>query len=310
VDQRYRITEKAAVCLHDPRDSGKVKHDLLTLVRQRLFAIALGYEDNNDAAWLSKDPALKILAGKAPESAPDLASQPTLSRFENQVSAKDLRRLSIVLLDLYLKTHPGPRKVIVLDMDATDDPTHGKQQLSFFHGYYEEHMYHPLLVFDGRDGFPLATVLRPGNTHSSHRALAVLKRVIKKLQQAYPGALILFRADAGFAIPALYRYLEGQQELRYVIGFITNNRLLAKAAPLLEKAQRRYQETGEKQRLFTSFSYQADSWSRPRRIIAKVEYTHLGANQRFVVTNLSRSPQFVYDDIYVLRGTWKTTSRN
>jgi hypothetical protein len=302
LDQRYRIAENAARCLHDPREGRKVKHDLLTLVRQRLFAIAQGYEDNNDAATLAKDPAFKIMAGKAPESDGDLASQPTLSRFENRVTAKDLRRLSDRLLELYLKTHPGPRKVIVLDMDGTDDPTHGRQQLSFFHGYYEEYMYHPLLVFDGRDGFPLAAVLRPGNTHSSHGALAVLKRLIKKLKQAYPKALILFRADAGFAVPALYSYLEDQPETRYVIGFITNNRVLAKTAPLLLKAQRQYQETGEKQRLFTSFSYQAESWTKPRRIIAKVEYTHLGANQRFVVTNLSRNPQFVYDDIYVLRG--------
>ena len=302
LDQRYRLAENVARCLHDPREGHKVKHDLLTLVRQRLFAIAQGYEDNNDAATLAKDPAFKIMAGKAPESDGDLASQPTLSRFENRVTAKDLRRLSDRLLDLYLKTHPGPRKVIILDMDATDDPTHGKQQLSFFHGYYEEHMYHPLLVFDGRDGFPLAAVLRPGNTHSSRGALAVLKRLIQKLRQAYPKALILFRADAGFAVPALYNYLEGQPETRYVIGFITNNRLLAETAPLLAKAQRQYQETGEKQRLFTSFSYQAESWDKPRRIIAKVEYTHLGANQRFVVTNLSRTPQFVYDDIYVLRG--------
>jgi len=301
VDQRYRLTEKAARCLRDSREAHKVKHDFLTLVRQRMFAIAQGYEDNNDAATLARDPAFKIMAGKAPDSAGDLASQPTLSRFENGVTAKDLRRLSNWLLDLYLKTHPGPRKVIVLDMDATDDPTHGKQQLSFFHGYYEEHMYHPLLVFDGRTGFPLAAVLRPGNTHASHGALAVLKRLIKKLKKAYPKALILFRADAGFAVPALYRYLE-RQEVRYVIGFITNNRVLEKAAPLLVKAQRQYQETGEKQRLFTSFSYQAESWSRPRRIIAKVEYTRLGANQRFVVTNLSRNPQFIYDDLYVLRG--------
>jgi hypothetical protein len=302
VDQRYRIAEQAVACLHDPRDSAKVRHDLLTLVRQRLFAIALGYEDNNDAAWLAQDPALKIMAGRAPESAADLASQPTLSRFENRANTKDLRRLCDGLLKLYLKTHPGPRKVIVLDMDATDDPTHGNQQLSFFHGYYEEHMYHPLLVFDGQDGFPLAAVLRPGNTHSSKGALAVLKRLINKLREAYPKALILFRADAGFAIPAIYRYLEEQQEVRYVIGFITNNRVLEKAAPLLEKAQRQYQETGEKQRLFTSFSYLAESWNQPRRIIAKVEYTHLGANQRFVVTNLVRNPQFVYDEIYVLRG--------
>jgi len=302
VDQRYRLAEKAARCLRDSRVAHKVKHDLLTLVRQRLFAIAQGYEDNNDAATLARDPAMKIMVGRAPDSAGDLASQPTLSRFENGITAKDLRRLSDWLLELYLKTHPGPRKVIVLDMDATDDPTHGKQQLSFFHGYYEEHMYHPLLVFDGRDGFPLAAVLRPGNTHASKGALAVLKRLIKQLRKAYPKALILFRADAGFAMPAIYRYLEKQPDLRYVIGFITNNRLLAKTATLLEKAQHRHQETGEKQRLFTSFSYQADSWDQPRRIIAKVEYTRLGANQRFVVTNLSRNPQFVYDDLYVLRG--------
>ena len=302
LDQRYRLAENVARCLHDPREGHKVKHDLLTLVRQRLFAIAQGYEDNNDAATLAKDPAFKIMAGKAPESAGDLASQPTLSRFENRVNAKDLRRLSDWLFKLYLKTHPGPRKTIILDMDATDDPTHGKQQLSFFHGYYEEHMYHPLLVFDGRDGFPLAAVLRPGKAHASKGALAVLKRLIKKLKKVYPKALILFRADAGFAVPALYDYLEGQPDLRYVIGFITNNRLLAKTTTLLDKAQQRYQETREKQRRFTSFSYQADSWDQPRRIIAKVEYTHLGANQRFVITNLSRNPQFVYDDIYVLRG--------
>jgi hypothetical protein len=132
--------------------------------------------------------------------------------------------------------------------------------------------------------------------------LAVLKRLIKNLKKAYPGAMILFRADAGFAVPGLYDYLEEQHEVRYVIGFITNNRVLEKAAPLLEKAQRQYLETGEKQRLFTSFSYQAESWDQPRRIIAKVEYTHLGANQRFVGTNLVRHPQFVYDDLYVLRG--------
>ena len=136
LDHRYRLAENVSRCLHDSREAHKVKHGFVTLIRQRLFAIAQGYEDNNDAATLGKDPAFKIMAGRAPESGPDLASQPTLSRFENQVNAKDLRRLSDWLLELYLKTHPGPRKTIILDMDATDDPTHGNQQLSFFHGYY------------------------------------------------------------------------------------------------------------------------------------------------------------------------------
>ncbi len=126
--------------------------------------------------------------------------------------------------------------------------------------------------------------------------------MINQLRQAYLKALILFRADAGFDVPGLHDYLEEQHEVRYVIGFLTNNRVLEKAAPLREKAQRQYQETGEKPRLFTSFSYQAESWTQSRRIIAKVAYTYLGANQRFVVTNLVRRPQFIYDDLYVLRG--------
>jgi hypothetical protein len=134
-------------------------------------------------------------------------------------------------------------------------------------------MYHPLLVFDGRDGFPLPAVLPHGTSHASRGALAGLKRLIQKLRQACPKVLILFRADAGFAVPALYSYLEDQPETRQVIGFITNNRLLAETAPLLSKAQRQHRGTGEKQRLFTAFSYQAEFWDPPRRVIAKVEYT-------------------------------------
>jgi hypothetical protein len=301
VDQRYTVSERLAACLHDSRDPERVTHDLSTLLRQRLFAIALGYEDANDAAFLARDPALKTMAGRLPDSDGDLASQPTLSRFENGVGAPELYRFSQALWDLYLATHPNPRKVVVVDLDGTDDPTHGRQQLSFFHGYYGEHMYHPLFVFDGQDGFPLAAVLRPGNTHDSYGAVMVLKRLLPRLKAAYPEALILVRADAGFAVPALYDYLE-EQEVRYVIGFITNTRLLAKTALLAQKAEDNFETTGAKQRLFTAFAYQADSWDHPRRIIAKVEYTAKGLNQRFVVTNLSRNPQFVYDEIYVLRG--------
>jgi hypothetical protein len=302
VDQRYGWSEQLSGCLHDSRDPDRVRHDLPILLRQRLFAIALGYEDANDAAFLARDPALKTMAGRLPESDLDLASQPTLSRFENGVRPTELYRFSETLLDLYLKTHPGPRKVVVIDLDGTDDPTHGRQQLSFFHGYYGEYMYHPLFVFDGQDGFPLAAVLRPGNTHDSHGAVAVLKRLLPRLRAAYPQALLLVRADAGFAVPALYDFLEEHEDVRYVIGFITNNRLSSQTAPLARKAEGNFQGTGEKQRLFTAFPYQADSWKRPRRIIAKVEYTAKGLNQRFVVTNLNRNPRFVYDEIYVLRG--------
>jgi len=219
VDRRYAVSEELARCLDDPRDPGRLTHDLTTLVRQRIFSIALGYEDANDAAALRRDPALKTMSERLPEGSGDLASQPTLSRFENMVTQRDLRRLSDCLLDLYLKTHPGPRQVIVIDIDATDDPTHGSQQLSFFHGYYDEHMYHPLLVFDGKTGFPLAAVLRPGNAHASRGAVKLLKRLIRRLRRAYPEAKILLRADAGFAIPALYRFCE-KRRLLYTIGLI------------------------------------------------------------------------------------------
>jgi hypothetical protein len=302
IDLRYEFTEGIACSLRDSRDPSRVIDDLSTLLRQRIFSIALGYEDNNDATTLRSDPALKAMAGRLPESADDLASQPTLSRFENAVRARDLRKFSDWLLRLYLKTHPGPREVIVLDMDSTDDPTHGHQQLSFFHGYFERHIYHPLLVFDGITGFPMAAVLRAGNTHASHRAVSVLKRIIKKLKKAYPAADIVLRADAGFAVPSVYRFCE-RHGIYYAIGLITNDRLRAKVQRLAAKARAQFFNTKLKQRFFTDFGYRANSWRRPRRVIAKVEHLDKGANQRFVLTNLKGlKPAFIYDEIYVLRG--------
>ena len=301
LDERYGISEGAAKGVIDRRHTSWVIHELRALIKQRIFSIALGYDDNNDAETLRRDPALKAISGKLPETSGDLASPPTLCRFENMVTRKDLRKLADWLFELYLKTHPGPREVIVIDIDATDDPTHGAQQLSFFHGYYEEHMYHPLFVLDGISGFPMACVLRAGNTHASHRAKAVLKRLIRKLKKAYPGAEILLRADAGFAVPGLYRFCE-KEHIHYVIGLITNERLKKKAACLLAKAEQNFADTQQKQRLFGSFTYRADSWSRYRRVVAKVEYTDKGSNQRFIVTNMSLKPQRVYDEIYVLRG--------
>jgi len=301
LDKRYRLTEGVAKCLADPRHDSWVIHELTTLVKQRIFSIALGYDDNNDAQTLRSDPALKSISDRLPETSHDLASSPTLCRFENNVTSKDLRRLADCLFELYVEAHPGPREVIVIDIDATDDPTHGQQQLSFFHGYYEEHMYHPLFVFDGISGFPMVCMLRPGNTHASHRSKSVLKRLIKRLKKAYPEAEIVLRADAGFAVPRLYGLCE-KEGIHYVIGLITNDRLKEKSAKLLAKAKEQFEQSGEKQRLFTSFTYRADSWSRYRRVVAKAEYMDKGPNQRFVVTNIALKPQYLYDEIYVLRG--------
>lgn len=302
IDERIGLTRAINACIEDPRDPHKVRHAQLTLLRQRLFAVALGYEDVNDHNTLRADPALKIAAGHAPDSDPDLASQPTLSRLENRIPRRQLVRLARVLVESYIAAHPGPRPLIVLDIDSTDDPTHGRQQLALFHGFYDQYMFHPLVVFDGLTGYPLAAVLRSGRAHASKGAATILRKIIRRLQKAYPKAQILVRADSGFATPALYRTLE-RLGVAYTIGLIPNARLRERVAPLVAQAQEDFETTEKKQRTFTAFSYQAKSWTRPRRVVTKVEYHSLGSNTRFVVTNLPYlAPQRVYDDLYIGRG--------
>lgn len=301
IDKRHGITENLAGILHDPRRPDRIRHDNRSMLQQRLYSIALGYEDNNDAAFLRKDPAVKIAADKLPGASSNLASQPTLCRLENRATQKDIRRLSEELIKLYLRFHPGQRDVVIIDIDSTDDPTHGAQQLSLFHGYFGQHMYHPLLVFDGITGFPMAAILRPGNSHSSHGTEAVLKRLIKKLKQSYPGSTILLRADGGFAIPGIYSLCE-KERIHYIIGLITNDRLKDRTENLLAEAVKQFEKSKKKERLFTSFYYRADSWHRRRRVIAKAECMPEGTNRRFVVTSLPGDAQELYDGIYVHRG--------
>ena len=301
IDLATGICSSMSRALCDRRDQAKIHHGQEELLRQRLFAVAMGYEDCNDHQLLRFDPGLKTAVGSLPETGRELASQPTLSRFENHVGNSELRRLSDALLDAYVAAHQGPRKVIVLDIDATDDPTHGHQQLTMFHGYYDQYMLHPLLIFDGLTGFPVASVLRSGNAHASKGAAAILKRVIRRLKRAYPKATILVRADAGFAVPTIYRVLE-REKVKYTIGLITNERLRKRAANLVRKAEAGFAKTGEKQRLFGSFYHRAGTWQRSRRVIAKVERLSRGLNTRFVVTNILESAAGIYDSIYTGRG--------
>lgn len=302
IERRVGLVRAVSACLHDPRDPRKVRHDQYTLLLQRTFAIALGYEDANDHNTLRADPALKIATGRTPDSAPDLASQPTLCRLENRITRKELVRVAQLLVDSYIAAHPGPRRLIVIDIDSTDDPAHGRQQLALFHGFYGQYMFHPLLVFDGLTGYPLAAVLRSGRSHASKGAAHILRRILPRLKKAYPEAHILVRADSGFAIPDFYRTLE-RLDVSYTIGLIPNPRLRDRVSSLVEQARQAYEATGEKQRTFQAFSYQADSWERPRRVVAKVEYLPQGPNTRFVVTNVHYlAPQRVYDDLYIGRG--------
>ena len=266
-----------------------------------MYLITAGYEDCNDADMLRRrDPAFKASCDRLLDD-PDLASQPTLSRLENSVTAADLYRIAEYFLSLYLRrTRNRKPKRIILDIDATDDPTHGNQQLTFFHGFYDQHMYHPLLMYDADSGDLVTAVLRPGNKHASHGLVSILQRVIPRIRQALPNVQLIIRADAGMAIPALYEYCE-QEGLDYIVGLIRNDVLERLAEGPLQEAHRRYELTDQKQRLFADATYQAQSWPHARRAIIKAEWLHKGANRRFVVTNLPGSPEHLYD-FYTERG--------
>jgi hypothetical protein len=284
---------------------GPVRHSVETLVRQRVFQIACGYEDQNDADTLRTDPLLKLVCGRLPASGVDLASQPTFSRLENAPNGPACFRLALALLAVYLRERErvapeGVPRQLLLDFDGTDDPTYGDQEGSAYHGYYGQHLYHPLLVFDGETDQLITAVLRPGNTHESRGAVAILQRLVRALRERWPGVALELRADSGFAVPALYDYCD-QEGIAYTIGLIPNPRLEAVAAPLLAEAQRQQAETGEKVRLAGEVRYQAGSWTRERRVVYKAEALVKGPNTRFVVTTRTAPPLAVYD-WYVDRG--------
>jgi hypothetical protein len=281
---------------------GPVRHSLGALVRQRVFQIACGYEDQNDAAALRTDPLLKLVCGRLPETGADLASQPTLSRLENAVRATSCYRLAVALATVYLRERErqGVPTRILLDLDGTADPTHGAQEGTAYHGYFRQHMYHPLLVFDGDTDQLVTAVLRPGNAHGARGAVAVLKRLVRALRARWPRVAIELRADSGFAVPELYAWCE-QEGVAYTIGLVPNPKLEAAAAPLLARAQAQQAATGAKVRLAGETAYQAKSWPRPRRVVYKAEALAAGPNTRFVVTTRADPPLALYD-FYVDRG--------
>jgi hypothetical protein len=301
-DQDLGLCARLAGCVPEWRH-GPVQHSLLELVRQRVFQIACGYADQNDASTLRSDPLLKLVCGRLPESGAALASQPTLSRLENAVDRHACEALAEALVGLYIqqRQRTGVPRHLVLDLDGTDDPAHGRQPEMAYHGFYRQHMYYPLLVFDGHTGQLITAVLRPGNVHGSRFVVLVLRRLLKRLRTAWPHVSIELRADSGFAVPRLYAWCE-QHAVDYTIGLVPNRRLVVQAAPLLAQALATSSaQGGTKVRLVDALSYQAKSWPRPRRVVYKAEALTKGPNTRFVVTTRSDEPLRVYD-WYVARG--------
>jgi hypothetical protein len=300
-EEAIGVCRALAACVPEWR-RGPVRHPLEALVRQRVFQIACGYEDQDDADTLRTDPLLKLVCGRRPESEADLASQPTLSRLENAVNRRACRRLAHALLAVYLRAREraGRPRHLLLDIDSTDDPTHGDQEGSKYHGYYGQHMYHPLLFFDGHTDHLITALLRPGNAHASQGVLGVLRVLVPLLRARWPGVQIEIRADSGCAVPALYAFCE-RERVDYTIGLIPNRRLEALAAPLLARAQEQRARTGETVRLVAATDYQAGSWGGARRVVYKAEALERGPNTRFVVTSRPDEPTALYD-FYVDRG--------
>ena len=305
LDDELGLSELFAEALPDERRADRVRHDRREQVRQRLYQLALGYEDCNDADWLRHDPALLTACDRLAEDAEGLSSQPTLSRFENAVTARQLKQLLLRFEQAYVDGLSRRRKLVLLDIDGTDDPTHGHQQLTFFHGYYDHYMYHPLLVFDD-EGALVTALLRPGNTHSSRGAGGLLERLIRAIRQRCRHAHIIVRADSGFAMPRLFERLERLNRelggLDFIIGSARNRVLERTAKPWLRQAKQQCKVTGRAAPLYRHFYYAAKTWPRRRRVIAKAEHLPKGSNPRFVVTSLrTMSAEEIYET-YCARG--------
>ncbi len=282
-DERLGVTAPLKTLVADPRDTRFTEHEFLSLLRQRVYQIAAGYEDANDATALRHDPTLCAVAARGLQA---LASQPTLSRLENGIEWESIRLLETQGTEWLCRYEGrGPREEIILDVDSTEDPTHGQQAFTFFNQHYDGYMYHPVLVFDGSSGLLLGSRLRPGNAMGSRQLIPLLRPLLARLRGHFgrrqPLAL---RADGEFAKPALLDYAE-RQGLRYAIGFARNPKLLQHVQPLCDKAEALWARRGARVRLYASFAYQAHSWSHPRRVVAKIERTVEGMNLRFVVTN-------------------------
>ena len=314
-DRRYGLTERMAACLRDERQAGKIDHQLTELLRQRVYGIACGYPDANDADRLAKDPLHKLLLGRDPIEGRDLASQPTLSRFENAVDRKELCRMGAALADSVLERHArrlhGRARRVTIDLDPTGDPTHGQQQLALFNGHYDTWCYLPVLGFvsfnDEPEQYLVAAVLRPGNAPATLGAAGILWRILRRIRRLFPGAKTCIRLDGGFAHPGLLELFDAAPDVEYVVAMAGNAVLKRRARRAMGKARRLSRRSGKTEHVYAETRYAAGTWPHRRRVIIKAEVVREAGkepkdNPRFLITNLPQSPRWIYERVYCQRG--------
>lgn len=306
VDEKLALCRTFARLLPDDRDPERVEHPREEQLRQRIYQIALGYEDQNDASSLRADPLWKTACDRLPQDEGGLSSQPTLSRFEHAVDARTVIDLQRAFEDQYVASLPEDTPGVVLDIDATDDPAHGQQPLAFFHAHYDAKIYFPLLVFDG-EGHLVSYRLRAGNAGNNKYSTALVVRLVRKIKARFPHAMILVRADSGFCTSRMLDALEQLDgelgDIFYALGLEKNVRLIAMIEQDLQRMQSESEATRRTARWFTTLTYGARKWSRERFVVAKVEHLVDKPNPRFVVTNLDYiPPRMLYEQVYCARG--------
>jgi len=294
LERKHNLIGHFSNFIPDNRDPLRTVHSVEKLLKQRVFTLMQGYEDTNDVTHLKNDPLYQdVLEG-------ELASQPTLSRFENSLDKHSIFTLCYAWIDRYIDSLKG-RKRIVIDIDSTDDPTHGDQQLSMFNGYYGHFMYNELFFHDGQTGQIIVPVLRPGNSHSNKWYVAILKRIVERIRDRYPDMEIIIRGDSGFSCPAFYQ-LADTHKLGFTLG-LSNNEVLKRRVSRAEKAVKHlYADNNIKHQHFISFTYQAGSWHKPQQCYSKIESTGKGMNIRHIVSNLEeKDARSIYFGFYVQR---------
>jgi len=315
IDRQIGLTARLAAAVQDKRHPSYIDHPLRDLFAQRIYQIASGYADGNDANSLRHDPLFKLGVERSPlEPEQDLASGPTFSRLEHSVDRKDLYRLTQAFVDHFIASYPEPPAAIVLDLDHSDDPTHGQQEFTFYNHYYQSYCYLPLFIFEGTSHALVTACLRPGRRPISAENAMILVRLLSSLRRHWPQTHILVRGDSHFATPEVIEVLAHRRHIDFVFGLASNAVVLRHGAPAMQEARELHQQRTAlaqaygappppSSRVYAEFSYAAGSWSQPWRVIVKAEVMAAGDNPRFVVTSLEAPPPpQVYEDLYCARG--------
>lgn len=302
-DKKINLLQPVAKLFPDLRDPSKVLHSAETMLKQRVYGIALGYEDLNDHDFLRKDISFQTIVGSNSE----LASSPTLCRFENCANREIAVAINKQMVEAFIASHKASPTELILDFDATENPIYGEQDGKYYNGFYRSNCFLPLHIFCGKA--LLVNYLRTSKTDGAHHAWAILSLLVKRFRQVWPNVKIIFRADCGFCRPEILTWCE-KKMVGYIVGIAGNTRLLAIFEPKIKNAAKEFERTKVKQRIFGKFMYAANSWSTERQIMGKAEHTEKGANPRFIVTNLATAApkalvdesQELYDHVYCMRG--------